>query len=913
VNELENCVILFDKELGEYKDKSHKIQKIIKDEKSRKYFITFNGGNTYNYNFSSVTWLTSPTEVDIKNKLIYLHGKALLGVKRILKFGDWYKVIIGDKIITYKKTELQIVEDCANNSNVHNLIEYLKNALRIVGDDCNQKNFLLSEIETMTVSEQSILAKLLLTDTINETRFNGDIIFPFQTNEAQILAVENALRYDISVIQGPPGTGKTQTILNIISNFLIRDMKIAVVSGSNEATRNVEEKLLKENLGGLDAFLGKTDNQKVFFSKEHDLADLISRLHTDETVNSEAFKDVADRALKIYKYRIDCAKLKQRIEELQIEQKINDEEYKLKGHKLPRKFIKRTPTAEDCLKISAVLESLSAKKKINLIDKLKLRISFRLCDIKGIIKNISDVIDYMQNTYYRVKIAELKSEFEEKSQFLKNNDSDELLKTYQRYSSIYLRRYLERHFKLVPQSKFTIQNYKQDFSAFTDRFPIIYSTTYAIRCCSGENYLYDAVIMDESGQVNLASAIVAMSCAKRIIFVGDLKQLAHVVKSAHVVPLDKLFNQYRLPSYFDYSKNSILKCVQEKYKNKLPNILLNEHYRCDPQIIDFCNKRFYNNQLIIQTKHKEGNGITIITTEPNFAIGRTNERQVDIIIKEILPQLQTTDIGIVAPYCAQVELLKDKIQNPNIFIETVHKFQGKECSVIIMSTVSNRVKFYEDEEKFDFLNSDNLINVAISRAKDKLYLVTSKEILEQEGSLLKDFSRYISYYCKDSVITATKIYSVFDLMYDEYSPILKEMKERLLHVSAFESENIIATILKDIFQSKKYENFAYKIHYPLRKIIKTDLIEDIEDKNFAENVNTHCDFLIFNTLDKSIQLIIEVDGSQHNGEIQRRRDERKDRLLNDFGINVLRLKTTDSDTISECKEKIISQLKKVHN
>jgi very-short-patch-repair endonuclease len=150
-------------------------------------------------------------------------------------------------------------------------------------------------------------------------------------------------------------------------------------------------------------------------------------------------------------------------------------------------------------------------------------------------------------------------------------------------------------------------------------------------------------------------------------------------------------------------------------------------------------------------------------------------------------------------------------------------------------------------------------------------------------------------------------------MYDEYSPILKEMKERLLHVSAFESENIIATILKDIFQSKKYENFAYKIHYPLRKIIKTDLIEDIEDKNFAENVNTHCDFLIFNTLDKSIQLIIEVDGSQHNGEIQRRRDERKDRLLNDFGINVLRLKTTDSDTISECKEKIISQLKKVHN
>jgi hypothetical protein len=101
-------------------------------------------------------------------------------------------------------------------------------------------------------------------------------------------------------------------------------------------------------------------------------------------------------------------------------------------------------------------------------------------------------------------------------------------------------------------------------------------------------------------------------------------------------------------------------------------------------------------------------------------------------------------------------------------------------------------------------------------------------------------------------------------MYDAYSPILNDMKERLLHVSDYESENIIATILTDIFKSKGYNNLAYKTHYPLRKIIKTELIKDIEDKNFAENINTHCDFLIFNTLDKSMQLVIEVDGSQHN-------------------------------------------------
>ena len=67
-----------------------------------------------------------------------------------------------------------------------------------------------------------------------------------------------------------------------------------------------------------------------------------------------------------------------------------------------------------------------------------------------------------------------------------------------------------------------------------------------------------------------------------------------------------------------------------------------------------------------------------------------------------------------------------------------------------------------------------------------------------------------------------------------------------------------------------------------------------------------CDFVIYNTLDKKIELVVEVDGSQHQEEIQSARDRRKDRLLQEANIRILRLPTTSMD----CKERIIDALLK---
>ena len=83
-------------------------------------------------------------------------------------------------------------------------------------------------------------------------------------------------------------------------------------------------------------------------------------------------------------------------------------------------------------------------------------------------------------------------------------------------------------------------------------------------------------------------------------------------------------------------------------------------------------------------------------------------------------------------------------------------------------------------------------------------------------------------------------------MYDDYAPILEETKMKLLKISKFESENIIATIIKEICESGKYGALDFKFNYPLRNILKLQGITDADDKKFILNPNTHCDFVIYN-------------------------------------------------------------------
>lgn len=853
----------------------------------------------YPKSYRDVRILQDPQKVDIDKVVIFCNETALTNVRYVLRFDNWYKVFFENgRVSSYEASKVSIKENKNKEPEIKRLLDYLIEVARYISVEEGQ-DFLANQLVSLFISEESVFSKLI-NRTISHKEYDDLVIFPFSTNASQQKAVKIAIEDDLSLIQGPPGTGKTQTILNIIANMIVQGKSVAVVSGNNEATKNVFQKIDAAGYGYINAFLGRKENITDFF--EGNLSG--APISTSTECSKDVFASQSNLLKEGYLKKLVKAENAQLISELETEKAINDAEYHLRDHIVPRNLLKKNYTSKKLLELSSILQCVSEEQYIHFFTRVRLLFRFGIIRTKEILNNPYDIIEYLENQYYTAKIEELTEENETINAFLKANNFEDLLGDFTQYSKKFLENALAKRFS-KPFGEFTEKNYRYRFDEFVRRYPVVYSTTHAIGSCSGKHYLYDCIIIDEASQVDLVTATIALSCAKKVVLVGDEKQLPHVIKGSHVSTLNHIFKTSGLDECFDYVHNNILGCVK-KLVPSVADTLLREHYRCDPEIIGFCNKRFYGGKLVVIKPHEPNSGVSIITHPAHLARGRINERQVEIIDRELMPALIPDKTGIVAPYRDQVALLQNRFGKTGMLIDTVHKFQGKECDTVIISTVANKVKFYEDEEKIDFLNNPHLINVAISRAINKLYILASHEILEQEGSLLRDMSKYCEYYCSETKILQTAVYSVFDLMYDDYSPILAEMKKRILNISEFTSENIIATVIQDICESGECGALSYRFNYPLRAVIKTTSLTDYDDIKFVRNINTHCDFVIYNTLDKKIELVVEVDGSQHQESVQFARDRRKDRLLQGANIKVLRLPTTSMD----CKEKIIAALPK---
>jgi superfamily I DNA and/or RNA helicase len=525
-------------------------------------------------------------------------------VEKILKFGNnWFKVFYENgKHMSYPSSEVVITK---RMETLRNALEYLN---RVVNQlEAQSKSTVLSfQLKNMQLAKGCALIKFLQKSKIENTLNESGIVFPFGSNYSQMEAVKLAFTSDLSVIQGPPGTGKTQTILNILANALLLGKTVAVTSGNNEATNNVAKKMLDEGLSFLTAFLGNSKNTEKFFKerpliphKVKEWKGLSKTNWADLNAKTKMIKDVL-------LFQLELPKIEKQIAELQIEKDFCNKKYQDKGIKLRRsakKTVKKCTTSKEALRVSAILETASQKTKIGLFTKL----SFRFKHGVKLTKRLGDTIDCLQNKYYDLKLAELKAELKEKEEIVKSFGTELLKNEIAELGKKALFKSIGEKYSSDNQDDLKIdeENYRNNMLDFTKRYPIVFSTTNALQKCTGKGFLYDYLIIDESSQVNIVTACIALACAKNVVLVGDKMQLPHIVKSRDKEILEKIFAEYTLPGEMEYSKYSILDAVTKMYdKSGLPSTLLNEHYQCDPHIIGFCNKRFYGDSLIVQTLHK---------------------------------------------------------------------------------------------------------------------------------------------------------------------------------------------------------------------------------------------------------------------------------------------------------------------
>lgn len=880
--------------------------------------VVYYNNRAYTYNYVNVVWYRDPRIINHETYVVYDNNQPISGIVKILDFGEYVRLIFktGYKKV-YPKSSIVLEETCLNNRNAHNCFEYLKQLADHVSTKMEDEiSFLTKQYSRLTtISPRSVLATYLEKKPLKKERIYIQPIFPFGFNLSQKTATEKALTEQVSVIEGPPGTGKTQTILNIIANAIINNQTVAVVSNNNSATANVFEKLQKYDVDFIAAFLGNKNNKEIFFfEQKHTYPNISNWVLTNSDFQSIKENLIASQQKlnEMLEFRNKQAILKQELSELQTELEYFDKYYMESSVEAIQLRLLFPISADSILTIMLEYQRNIVKGNIKFSAKLYNLFVYGIYSFKFYNNTPEEVISFLQKTYYDKKIKELTNQIETLTNKLDDYNFDSAMKEYSGNSMKLFKAKLAERFSLGgSRTVFSEDVLWKNFDSFIKEYPVILSTTHSLRSCASENYLFDYVIIDEASQVDLVAGALALSCAKNAVIVGDIKQLPNIVSSEVEKTTKQIFESYELNSAYSYADNSLLSSIVNLYKD-IPKTLLKEHYRCHPKIIGFCNQKFYNNQLIILTKAQDNDKPLILykTTKGNHARGNLNQRQIDVIFEEIIPEQNIDDIvqsvGIISPYRLQTNELKKAIGVRNIEADTVHKFQGREKDVIILTTVANEIAVN------DFVDNPNLINVAVSRAVAKLVVVVSDSSKEWQGTNMGDLVRYIQY--NNFEIVESQIYSVFDLLYSRYSEKLLAVMKNSKNISEYKSENLMNIVIGKVLSLPEFQSLDRVIHQPLKMLIKDPIKLNADECKYAMNILTHTDFAIFNKLDKMPVLIVEVDGYAYhvNNPKQLQRDKMKDCILQKYDIPILRIKTNESGEESKLRQKLIEILKLEH-
>ncbi len=304
---------------------------------------------------------------------------------------------------------------------------------------------------------------------------------------------------------------------------------------------------------------------------------------------------------------------------------------------------------------------------------------------------------------------------------------------------------------------------------------------------------FDTIIVDEASQILEPQIVGILPKANRFIMIGDHKQLpAIVLQNPELAKTNHpLLEEIGLVN----RKNSIFERLYEYCeKNKLNHAFdqLTYQGRMHAEIADFPNKYFYDGKLNVAydipnlnkeikqdlnrqradlhfNNHDHLNQIQhyislhrfgFINIDENPFLPSTNIQEADMIVKfveEIIALYQLNNkpfdakktIGIIAPFRNQIALVKQKMELANIpnyeqiTVDTVERYQGSQRDIILYSfavTYSSQLNALVNMN--DQGNVDRKLNVALTRAKEQLFLVGNQAILK-ENQIIKTLIEYL--------------------------------------------------------------------------------------------------------------------------------------------------------------------------
>ncbi len=662
-----------------------------------------------------------------------------------------------------------------------------------------------------------------------------------QANINQLRVIYNALIQPITYVQGPPGTGKTATIMHILISAFFNNQKVLVSSSNNKPINDIFEKI------------SEIENEK---------GRLITLPFLRVGNNDENLKTLNN--LKEFLGRI---------------KHLQTDDEKLKRHEID----KRSRTKQINYLLQQYEKGIELEEQIDAL----------MTSIKVSTTNLA----YQVLTHE--KLSRLQIEYESLEKIHENDIKKLLLKvdpsfyTWLFFTSI-------KHFKRLFTEKYSnllaiinndnddarikeFNNYLRDEKSFKNLqevFPVILTTNHSAHKLGPPDHHFDLAIIDEAGQCSIGPSLYAMARARRLLLVGDHNQLKPVI--AILPETNKvLMKKYNLSSVYDYVENSILTAMK-KVDVISKDVLLREHYRSRKKIIDYSNKKYYSNLLILKDEPSNlPNALVFIDCPSNINDVQNEKNIAPTELRAIIADIKASKykdkkIGIITPFRNQTELIRIYLEQEklsNVDVGTIHTFQGDQKDIIYFSAA---VTAQTRDRTFDWLkNNHQLINVAITRAREKLVVVTDYNEIMRRSTIDNALFEMVRYVKNNGIgITITPAeenkYLIGGNFKNYSSEAEKEFFETIQHILTHDTR----------FKVKE----GVAVSSIFSRLPNTILHE--------YGLKAEFDFVVFRVVNKLEipVLIIELDGDEHTkNDVVIRRDKLKEEICRKNGIILYRI------------------------
>ncbi|MFH1432722.1 MAG: AAA domain-containing protein [archaeon] len=329
---------------------------------------------------------------------------------------------------------------------------------------------------------------------------------------------------------------------------------------------------------------------------------------------------------------------------------------------------------------------------------------------------------------YDSKIKSINTEL-----FIQINHKNDLSGEYQNLSSS-----LDYHKRTVEKLK------KAIISEIINDADIIAAT--AISSCHYflDDIDFDVMIMDEASQVASFMSLLPILKCKKIILVGDNRQLQPIEEE----DISKEMNLSIFNRFFElYPYAATLLTIQYRMHEIIAQIASEIFYEGKLRTSESVNERILRLNVCSNQFLSPMMPVLFIDTskrgyyEDEIGSGCSNSKEamyVADIVSLFINEVNAEDIGVITPYVKQKLLIKkylNDIKINNVEVDTVHKYQGREKDIIILSFARSK-RYSFPEYKLKFIENECLVNVAITRARNKLILVGDYKTLYR-GYLLR--------------------------------------------------------------------------------------------------------------------------------------------------------------------------------